>query len=247
MPKHEVYLELFCGSAAVLLNKQRCHIETVNDLDDDIINFFTVLRDNPGELSRRISLTPYARAEYANALISSTDPIEQARSYCVRCWQGFGNSQLYNNGFKSGQQTNSPNPAKTWTDLPAIMAEAAERLKGVQIEHLPALEILKRYNTPDVFIYADPPYMPEIRKNHLYQHEMTRGDHIQLLEALLAHPGLIMISGYDNDLYAKLLTGWRTAQKKTRAEGGISRTEVLWMNYKSEQLDIYDCFPEVLP
>ena len=92
MPKHEVYLELFSGSAAVLLNKSRCHIETLNDLDGDIVNFFKVLRDYPKELSRAIDLTPFGRDEYKGAFELSDEPVEKARRYCVKCWQGFGNS-----------------------------------------------------------------------------------------------------------------------------------------------------------
>lgn len=108
MPKHEVYLELFAGSLAVLFNKDRSHIETVNDIDKDIVNFFSVLRDCPEELKRMIDLTPYSREEYKDAFKKTDDPLERARRYCVKCWQGFGNSQLYMNGFKSGQQSSSP-------------------------------------------------------------------------------------------------------------------------------------------
>lgn len=111
IPPHDVYLEPFAGSLAVLFNKPRCHIETVNDLDGEIVNFFRALRDYPEELKEKIDWTPFAREEYKVAFEPTEDAIERARRYCVRCWQGFGNSQLYNNGFKTGQQTHSSNPA----------------------------------------------------------------------------------------------------------------------------------------
>ena len=57
IPKHDVYLEPFAGSLAVLLNKQRSHIETVNDIDEEIVNFFRILRDRSGELERVIEFT----------------------------------------------------------------------------------------------------------------------------------------------------------------------------------------------
>lgn len=247
MPKHEVYLELFSGSAAVLLNKTRCHIETLNDIDGNIVNFFRVLRDYPEELRRAIELTPFSRDEYRNAFDETNDPIEWARRYCVRCWQGFGNSQIYKNGFKSGQQSISPNPARAWVELPDIMKDAAERLKGVQIENLPALEILDRYDTEDVFIYADPPYLPDTRKSHLYKHEMSYTEHEKLLGALKNHNGPVMISGYDNELYNSVLSKWRKAYKSTTAECGIKRTEVLWMNYEDSQRSLFADFPEVIP
>ena len=133
-----------------------------------------------------------------------------------------------------------------WAELPEILLLAAERLKGVQIENLPALELLKRYDTKDVFIYMDPPYLLGIRKGYLYKHEMTRADHEELLKAAVGHPGKIMISGYDNDLYNDYLSGWRKAYKDTAAECGLKRREVLWMNYRDVQMS-FDDYPGVIP
>lgn len=246
IPKHSIYLEPFAGSLAVLFNKPRCHIETVNDLHGEVVNFFRVLRDNQEELRRRIELTPYSREEYDKSYEQTEDSVERARRFCVRCWMGFGCANLYHNGFKTGQQMHSPNPAKAWAGLPDIMLQAAERLKGVQIENLPALEILKRYNTSDVFVYADPPYLHGTRKNYLYKHEMSDSDHEELLDTLTAHPGPVMISGYDNELYSQYLKGWRKVQKNTLAESGLKRTETLWMNYSDIQMSFED-FPEVMP
>lgn len=132
------------------------------------------------------------------------------------------------------ETVNSPNPARAWSELPEIMKLATERLKGVQIENLPALELIKRYDTEDVFIYADPPYLHGTRKNYLYKHEMKDADHEKLLNVLVKHPGKILLSGYDNDMYNDVLQGWNKVQKNTRAEGGRARTETLWMNYEVE-------------
>lgn len=234
IPKHDVYLEPFAGSLGVLLNKQRCHIETVNDIDGEIVNFFRVLRDNMEELSEAVWLTPFSREEYKEAYKQTEDTIEKARRFAVKCWMGFGCGNLYQNGFKSGQQTKSPNPAKSWDELPETIKLAAERLKGVQIECLQAVELIKRYNTPDVFIYADPPYLHGTRKNYLYKHEMTDEEHIELLKVLTCHPGKVLISGYDNELYNEILKGWNKVQKNTLAEGGRRRIETMWMNYSNE-------------
>lgn len=116
------------------------------------------------------------------------------------------------------------------------MMLATERLKGVQIENLPAIELIKRYNTPDVFIYADPPYLHETRKSYLYKYEMSDVDHKELLEALIKHPGKVLLSGYDNDMYNDMLSGWMKVQKRTNAECGLPRVETLWMNYEMGQM-----------
>lgn len=240
IPEHNVYLEPFAGSLAVLFEKQRSHIETVNDLDGEIVNFFRVVREQPGALEEKIMLTPYSREEYNAAYQETEDPIERARRFCIRCWMGFGCGNLYRNGFKSGQQSHSPNPAKAWLELPNTIKIASGRLAGVQIEQLPAKELLQRYNTEDVFAYLDPPYLWGTRKNYLYRHEMPDREHEELLDIALNHKGRILISGYENDMYNSYLKGWNKASKETTAERGLKRTEVLWMNYQIDQMDFRD-------
>ncbi len=232
MPEHDVYLEPYAGSLAVLFNKKRSHIETVNDMDEEITNFFEVLRDREPELERLIELTPFSRREYEKAYEICENRIEKARRFAVKCWMGFGCGNLYRNGFKSGQQSISPNPAKAWSELPETMKLAAERLKGVQIENLPAVELIQRYDTEDVFIYADPPYLHGTRKNYLYKYEMQDSEHEKLLKILSRHPGKVLLSGYDNDMYNEMLSKWNKVQKTSRAERGLARTETLWMNYE---------------
>lgn len=185
-----------------------------------------------------IEVTPYSRTEYKRAYEKSENDIERARRFCVRCWMGFGSAEQYKNGFKSGQQAKSPNPAKTWSKLPEIMKIASERLKGVQIECLPALELISRYDTENVFMYIDPPYLPETRKNYLYKYEMGDRDHEDLLKILEKHPGRVLVSGYENEMYNDYLSGWNKAKKATRAERGLPRTEILWMNYDPPQMQM---------
>lgn len=238
IPEHKVYLEPYAGSLAVLFNKKRSHIETVNDLHEEVVNYFRVIRDNAEELKKLIELTPYSRNEYEKAYEKADNDIERARRFCVRCWMGFGCANLYKNGFKSGQQANSPNPAKSWSQLPEVMVNASERLKGVQIECLPALELIKRYSTQDVFMYIDPPYLHETRKKYLYKYEMEDYEHEELLKMLIKHPGKILLSGYESEMYNEYLAGWHKSHKSTRAESGLARIETLWMNYEIGQLEM---------
>lgn len=202
-----------------------------------MVNYFKVLRDKPSELIELLELTPYGRDEYNNAYTQNdrdTD-IEKARKFVVKCFMGFGCSNLYRNGFRSSQQSNSPHCTKAWNELPETLKQATLRLKNAQIENLSAIEIINRYNTADVFIYSDPPYLLDTRKGYLYKHEMTDEQHIELLELLVKHPGKVMISGYENDLYNSVLKGWSKAYKNTTAEKGLQRREVIWMNYEIQK------------
>ena len=67
-PPHRHYVEPFGGGAAVLLVKPPSKLETFNDLNSEIVNFFRVLRTRPKELIRQINLTPWARAEFHTCL-----------------------------------------------------------------------------------------------------------------------------------------------------------------------------------
>lgn len=236
IPEHKVYLEPYFGSGAVFFNKPKSKIETINDMDGEAVNLFRVTREHPAELAKAVETTPYSREEYEKAYYKNTadTEIERARKFLIRCWLGIGNSNTYKNGFRTSQQSSSPKTTEHWGELPERILIATERLKHAQIENLDALELLKRYDTKDVFIYLDPPYLPEVRKTHLYKCEMTTEDHIKLLNEIKFHPGRILLSGYDNELYNKILNGWNKAQKQTQAECGIKRTETLWYNYEAE-------------
>ncbi len=237
IPPHEVYLEPYFGSGAVFFNKLPSRIETLNDLDGNVVNYFRMIRNHSKELAELLYMTPFGRDEYYESceILSEDSDLERARKFAVRCWQGFGCSNLYRNGFRSSQQSRSPHTTKEWRNLPERLLEASERLKNAQIENLSAVEVIKRYDTPDVFIYADPPYLHGTRKDHLYRHEMEDSEHVELLKILKSHKGKVLLSGYDNDLYNDTLQGWKKVQKKTQAEAGIPRMETLWMNYEIGQ------------
>lgn len=237
IPKHDVYLEPFFGGGSVFFNKPwKAHIETINDLNDDVFNFFKILRDRPDDLIRAIDLTAYSRAEYDNSWSDSEgiDDVEKARRFAIKCYMSIGAGNRYKNGFRTGQQKVSPNPAKSWSGFPDVLQVASERLKGVQIENIDAFELIKRFDTKDVFIYLDPPYLLSTKKGNMYHHEMTDDQHLKLLKMIVDHPAKIMISGYGNPMYNSILKDWHKESKNTLAESSQKRTEVLWMNYLPE-------------
>lgn len=240
IPTHKVYCEPFCGSGAVFFNKEPCYNEILNDIDDDIYNFFKVLRTSPTELSEAIRNTPYCRTEYNAAYVGvADDEIEKARIFAVKCWQGFGCGNKYKNGFRRGIGSTSPNPAKAWNELPDTLRAAAERIKNAQIEHKDAIDLIKNLRGKETFIYVDPPYLLSTRKKHLYNHELDDEYHVKLLKVLRESDCKVMISGYDNDLYNSYLRDWNKLSKNTTAECSVKRTETIWMNYnEAEQISI---------
>lgn len=125
-----------------------------------------------------------------------------------------------------------PDNPKLWERVPEAVLQAAKRLKSAHIENRPALEVIARLNGPEVLIYVDPPYMSETRAAHRtqYRHEMTDTDHADLLDDLVQHKGMILLSGYDCPLYRERLKKWQMVSTSTTAERGAIRNECLWIN-----------------
>lgn len=247
MPAHRSYLEPFCGSAAVLFTKPRAALECINDLDGDIVNFFTVLRDRPGELADAIQLTPYARGEYDRSMELADDPLERARRWLVRCNFSRAGKLGSISGMRVGAdgiriRTFSGCPARTWTRMPPRIIAAAERFIGVQIESRPALEVISGWSGSGCLIYADPPYVENTlvvgderreaagRWARYYRHTMTDDDHRELIESLQSHNGPVLLSGYRSEIYDELLTDWTRFETAARAYNNAKRVECLWLN-----------------
>ncbi len=235
MPKHHSYLEPYFGGGAILFNKEPSRIETINDLDDDVINLFQVIREKKEELIEKIVYTPYARAEYDNAFPENSEElpeVERAKNFLIRSGMGHGFRLCEKCGWKKDVYGREAAYAvRYWNDLPTVITNVAQRLKMVQIEHKPAVELIKSFNHSNVLIYADPPYVLSTRSRKQYRHEMSDQDHVELLETLLQYTGPVMLSGYDNEIYNTYLSGWRKESIPARAENSLPRTEYLWMNY----------------
>lgn len=230
------YLEPYFGSGAVFFNKNRSMIETINDIDQNVVNLFQIIRSNPNELAGLVEMTPWARDEYKLSYIEDPDPIEKARRFLVRMWMAIGAKSSDKTGFRNNIKGINGNLSHWHNRLPKNIIDTAERLQCrnniVQIENQPALQIIERYNRENVLMYIDPPYVLSTRSKRIYKHEMNDQDHIELIELLLKHSGKIIISGYNNDMYNDLLTGWNKKSMAAITEGGRSAEEVIWMNYK---------------
>ena len=87
LPEAHHYCEPFGGSGAVLLNRSPSPVETYNDLDGEVVNFFRVLREQRDELISQIAFTPFSREEYYFAVSDQDDeisPLERARRFFIQ-------------------------------------------------------------------------------------------------------------------------------------------------------------------
>lgn len=225
-PAHTRYVEPYFGSGAILLNKTVASYEVVNDISGDIVNLFRVIRSDADRLAVLLEMTPWAREEWEVSDLPTDEPIEAARRFLVHCWQSFGRGIP---DVKTGWKTKStPYTLRRWASLPADLCAIVERLRPVQIENRPGLDVIRRHRDADTLIYADPPY-PRALRRRFYPHEMTDQDHEEMLDALLAHPGPVVLSGYHCPMYDTALAGWVAHEKQMTVEKGQTRIEVLWL------------------
>lgn len=259
-PPHRVYVEPFGGAASVLLRKPRSYGEVYNDLDDDAVNLFRVLRDpeQSARLEEQLRLTPFARREHQAAYVASDDPVERARQLVILALMGFGSNghnRARKTGFRSNSNRSGTTPAHDWKNYPEFVSEFTARLQGVVIENKPAIDLMRQHDSEETLHYVDPPYLPETRSQLMhssgcYAHEMTVEQHVELLTALRELSGMVVLSGYPATLYDDALAGWTRIEREALADGAVPRTEVLWLNpscaaQRAQTISQIDMFSEV--
>jgi len=155
LPKTTHYCEIFGGSAAILLNRRPSPIETYNDVDGEVVNFFRVLRDQTDALIKSIALTPFCREEFEIA-ISKPDKklssLERARRFYIRARQvRTGLAQKASTGrwahCRLTSRAGMAGAVSRWLGAVDALPEIAQRLLRVQIENDTAINIINRYDS----------------------------------------------------------------------------------------------------
>lgn len=242
LPNAHHYVEPFAGSAAVLLNRAPSPVETYNDIDGEVVNFFRVLRTQKEELIEAIGLTPFSREEFHEAVHSNggTSDLERARRFFVRARQArTGLAQTASIGrwanCKNTSRGGMSGVVSRWLGGIDDLPEIAFRLLRVQIENRPALDTILLYDGAGTLFYCDPPYPHSSRGDgKAYGYEMSDEDHRRLAATLHGCKGMAAVSGYPCDLMQELYGDWYRfdAPPKTIHSVKQVRREALWMNYK---------------
>lgn len=238
-PAHHTYVEPYGGAASVMLRKPPSPVEVYNDIDARLTQLFIVLRDHSAELQRRLTLTPYSEVEFDEALVSnSSDMIEQARVFFVRCRMSLGGrgdafSYTKHRVRRGMADVVSGYLSTIDSELPKII----ERLRCVQIIRRSAADVIHTWDSPDTLFYLDPPYPAQSRASAaVYDYEMNDLQHRELATLLGTVSGKVILSGYPCPLYEELYGGWRKQMFDipNNAAGGPAKrrmVEGLWFNW----------------
>lgn len=246
LPGCHHYCEPFAGSAAVLLNRVPSSVETYNDLDGEVANFFRVLRAQGDELQRLLAFTPFSREEFslACALDPGLTDLERARRFYIRARQvRIGLAQTATVGrwanCKNTSRAGMSGVISRWLGGIEQLPEISERLLRVQIENRPAIDVIRLYDSAETLFYCDPPYVHETRgDSSAYCHEMNNEQHEELAGVLNSVRAKVAFSNYDcgflDELYPSSRWQKTLSEPKTNHATKGQRVEVLWTNYSSE-------------
>jgi len=226
-------------------------METFNDIDSDVTTFFKILRERPEDLLEQLALTPFSREELAKAVEETEDgesisEVEQARRFFVRAGQTrSGLAQEATPGrwaycTSMSRRDMSGSVSRYYGRLEDLHT-VAERLRRVQIENKPAIDVIKRYDSSDTLVYCDPPYPHAARTDtSAYGYEMSEADHRKLAAVLKECAGEVAISSYRTDLYDELFAEWWrvNAEAKQAPTASGEREECLYVNYEPVCRDI---------
>lgn len=242
-PARDLYVEPYGGSASVLLRMQRASAEIYNDLDDDLVNLFRVLQDpeKSERLLQLLALTPFARTEWKLAYKATKDPVEKARRLLIRSFMGHSSIASRadrTTGFRPTNLMANTEPAVGWNNYPPALRQVIQRFGTVAIESIPAEELILQRDGPRTLFYVDPPYVHSTRSqkkqkvspSNGYRFELDDQDHERLLDILLEVKGMVVLSGYENPIYERMLGGWAKAERPSQTSGGGIKVETLWIN-----------------
>lgn len=224
------------------MNRDPSPVETYNDIDGEVVNFFRVLREQRVALIEAIGLTPFSREEFKKAIsepVNGLSSLERARRFYVRARQvRTGLAQTASNGrwahCRLTSRAGMAGAVSRWLGAVDALPEIAQRLLRVQIENDLAINVIRRYDSKETLFYCDPPYPHESRgDSKAYQYEMTDKDHINLAGVLRNVEGKVALSGYHCDLLDELYGNWHVHEANSKKIHSVKteRTEVLWTNY----------------
>lgn len=241
-PTHRAYVEPFGGGGSVLMLKAPCGAEVYNDLDDQIVNVFRILREpyKAAELQRRVALTPFSRSEFIRSYEPAVDEMDAAHKIIVRAFMGHG-SDSATRGARTGFRTKLTEgrylPSHEWSTWADSIPAFTRRLASVTIECDCALKLIERMDEPGTLFYVDPPYLKSTRSAQQgrggkpgYRFEMSDEEHRALAEVLRVRAGMVVVSGYPSPLYDELYAGWQTFSRRAVADSAAFRTECVWIN-----------------
>jgi DNA adenine methylase len=264
IPRTNVYVEPYAGAANLFLYRNPVKTEILNELNSDIINLYRILRDDYQKMEKIINQTFYSRKEFAKCLKwfwneeLYNNELERFWAFYIMFNQGFGGMYCKSEGDWGravlASTKNMAEVSSKWTAHQNLFEKWHQRLNNTYLYNQDALEVIRKYDSPNTVFYLDPPYVESTRKSEKYKHEMTNNHHQELINLILQVEGSVTLSGYNNEIYKQLEDcNWKRfdfatsssmagkikgskLQGKGSATKHAARTESIWINPRCQEL-----------
>ena len=233
----QCYVEPYGGMAGVMMARAPVNTEVYNDLNKRLVNWWRCVRDMPKEFGWLVENTPPSLDLFTEAIADldnlSIPPIRRALAFHIVLSKRINAGDGGNIAPTDWRLClNEKNRESNW-DM-ARIDRLSKRMRGVQIDNEPAVDLLDRIADREyAVVYVDPPYPTATTTPYLH----SDVDKDALTEALTRQRGFVAVSGY-GDEWEHL--GWRREvmlSNRTNIKGarGEPRTEVLWLNREPPQ------------
>ena len=246
IPSHSTYVEPFAGSLAVFLNKRPSEREIINDLDPDIATFWKVMKTDGDRLIYKIQMTPMSRSVFGNACDLLFRGEEKLSDIDRAIYTYVVLTRSIVRALHTKTEKNSANIYST-TDKFASERNVFKknskyslfRVRNTKVFNQDAIEVMKRFDGKDTFLYLDPPYVVSAQRgSREYKTSVSDEWHEEFLQTALRCKSKIMISGYESDLYHDYLKDWECFKYTKYSDTGLMfkkaslKNDCLWVNYR---------------
>jgi DNA adenine methylase len=232
-PKHDCYVELFCGGAALyFLKPEQAKVEVINDMDGELINLYRVVQHHLEEFMKQFKWALTSRAMFnwlQNAHCPGLTDIQRAARFYYLQQHAFGAKRVGQNfGYApSGRPINL-------CRIEENLSEAHIRLAGTYVEQLAWQDCFKRYDREYTFFYADPPYFDTAGYSVDFGYEQYK----ELASAMSCSKGKVMVSLNDHEEMRDVFRDFRiesldikySLSSKASAKSKVSK-EIVICNY----------------
>lgn len=238
-PNHEGYVEVFGGAGWVLFAKDESKWEVLNDLDNNLNNFWNVVKNSKEEFIDSFKFEVISRAtfnQYKEIYVNKTfkTDVEKAHILYYLLKAGVGASLPDGGGCGFGR---AKGKSRLRLDkLPNDIEEAHSRLLNVTIECKDFREIIKFYDSNSTLFYLDPPYR-KTKHSPYPVGRFTDKDYEDLLTLCKDMKGKFLLTINNDDFISHLFSSFNIRNKEvfynisTSSNGRENYSELIITNY----------------
>lgn len=259
--KAKRFVDVFGGSGIVSINTN-IEERIFNDKNLYLTHFFRVLKDENlrNKFQEKITLTLYSEIAFNEAQKRFLEQKALREKLEQPNIDVDGIVDFYIATMQSREATGALDVKQTWRckgknrrgmamavsswlkNIDENLPDVVEKLREIEVTNQDVFACLERWDCEETIFYLDPPYDINTReaKKAYGGFELSKEEHVKIVEKLLAIKGQAIVSGYDCDIYNKLVEyGWNKEEVKLKTSTTVNgnnngnRKEIIWYKVKN--------------